>query len=91
MQGPAAGHQLARLCFSPAALMVGYPRRTGGVGFYEIDRATELNAAIEADCTGHRRWIGPTMLVSMSETEGQLEMPRHLARRILARQPQPFA
>jgi hypothetical protein len=91
LQGRGAGHQLARLSFSPAALVVSYPSHTRGMGFNEINRPAELNAAIEVDCVRYRLWISLTPVVSPSKPEAQLEMRRHIARLILARQPQPFA
>ena len=47
LQRRAAGHQLARLSLSLAGLVIRYSHQTGWMAFDEIDRATELDAAVE--------------------------------------------
>src|SRR4029077_8326408 len=58
---------------------------------HEVDRSAKLNAAVEVDGAGYRLRIGRPPLRSVLQSEGQLEMPGHVAGVVLACSPQPFA
>ena len=59
--------------------------------FDKIDRATELDAAVEVDGIGHRVRISLTLFAAAGQPERHFEVQGDISRLVLARPPQPFA
>ena len=65
---------------SLAGLVIGDPDVPGRMAFDQVDRAAELNAAVEIDRLGHRMRVGLSPLcTAVGKSEGKLKPPRHIA------------